>query len=342
MGKPFDKELAQINSTISWAFSVPIPKPLEEVISNLTVYPLLAVGSGGSYSSCRFATIVHETITGRMAQAITPLEFVLSAVNPVDHAVLFLTAGGGNKDIIDALHKAIHEDYAFIGVICAQTGSKIAQIAEMHPSVHLFEYPNPAGKDGFLAVNSLLSNSILLARAYGAVEPTDHLLEYLVKIDIDFDSHTWQTVLQRKTLVALGAGWAWPALLDLESKFSEAALGSILLTDFRNFAHGRHNWFDKKGDESALLVLETPALANLCRKTVELLPEQYAKVILTTQLNGPAACLHFYIQVFHLVNEFGKHQDIDPGKPTVPEFGRKLYHMGISPALQVKHRKKSI
>ncbi|MCK4764178.1 MAG: hypothetical protein KAW12_18405 [Candidatus Aminicenantes bacterium] len=321
---------------MTWAFSAPIHSRLESLVDHLIRYPLLVVGSGGSLSSSHFAALVHEKMTGKIAHAITPLEFVFSAVNPAEHAVLFLTAGGGNKDIIDALTKAIQSNYSFIGIVCAQTNSKISKIIESYPHVQLFEYPNPAVKDGFLAVNSLLSTCILIARAYKALDLRNNFLESLLRIDPVFDTDTWNSVLQRQTIVALGAGWAWPALVDLESKFSEAGLGSILLTDFRNFAHGRHNWFDKKGDESSLLVLETPSLTLLCRKTAGLLPAKYPKAILSSHVDGPQACLHFYIQIFHLVNEVGKRQNIDPGKPSVAEFGRKLYHLGISPAISIQ------
>ena len=43
--------------------------------------------------------------------------------------------------------------------------------------------------------------------------------------------------------------------VDLESKFTEAALGHLQLADYRNFAHGRHNWLAKRGETSSVLFL---------------------------------------------------------------------------------------
>ncbi|MBW1792486.1 MAG: HAD-IIB family hydrolase [Deltaproteobacteria bacterium] len=128
-------------------------------------------------------------------------------------------------------------------------------------------------------------------------------------------------------------------MIDLESKFTEAALGNVLVTDFRNFAHGRHHWFDKKGDESALLVLETPPLLKLAEKTMDLLPRRYPRVVLSSSLLGPLAGIDLCIQIFRLVNEAGKRACIDPGRPRVPGFGRKIYHIGLSPALPTKRTK---
>ena len=45
---------------------------------------------------------------------------------------------------------------------------------------------------------------------------------------------------------------------DMESRFSEAALGSIKTSDMRNFAHGRHHWIAKREAASAVIILSNP------------------------------------------------------------------------------------
>lgn len=337
MGKPFEKDLLMISNTVRWAFTEDI-SILRNTISALTAYPLFIVGSGGSLSGAHFVAQVHEQVTGKMAKPVSPLEFTYSRTNPAFHAVLFLTAGGENKDIIGAFERAIQSEFAAIGIICAQQGSKISGMAKLYSHIQLFEYKNPAGKDGFLAVNSLLSTCILAARAYGALDPATSLMEEIFELEPGFNSDMWEPIFQRKTIIALGASWAWPALIDLESKFTEAALGNVIVSDIRNFAHGRHNWFDKRGDESALLVLETPQTKKIAQKTLDLLPAQYPGFVLRSSADGPPACLQLYIQVFHLVNEAGKRLNIDPGKPKVPDFGRKIYHIGLSGSAPVKNK----
>ena len=337
MGKPFEKELAMISDTVGWAFAEELSS-LQKVMSTLMPYPLLVIGSGGSLSGAHFVAQVHEQVTGNMAKAITPLEFIYSQIDPACHAVLFLTASGNNKDIIGAFEKAIRFEYSVIAVICASPKSKISGIAKLYPHIQLFDYKNPAGKDGFLAVNSLLSTCILAVRSYDALDLSGTLPEKLYELKPDFNSSQWDTFFQRKTIIALGTGWTWPALIDLESKFTEAALGNVIISDLRNFAHGRHNWFDKKGDESVLFVLETPQTKKLAQKTINLLPDQYPRVVLSSSLSGPLACIHFFIQVSQLANEAGKRLGIDPGRPKVPEFGRKIYHIGLSPAISIKKK----
>ena len=339
MGKPFNKELQAIPGTVKWAFGEPVPSSLNILTSSLIQYPLIIVGSGGSLSGAQFVAQIHEQVTGKMAKAVTPLEFTFSQVDPTLHGVLFLTASGNNKDILGAFKNAVKSEFASIGVICAKPNSKIYREAKLYPHIQICEFTNPVGKDGFLAVNSLLSTCILTAKAYGVLDLSNNPIEELFELKTDFNTLEWDSVFQRKTLIALGAGWAWPALIDLESKFTEAALGNVILSDLRNFAHGRHNWFDKKGDESALLVLETAVTKKLAQKTMDFLPTKYPRAVLNSSFSGPMACLQLCIKVFQLVEEAGKRFNIDPGMPKVPEFGRKIYHIGLSPVISRKKKR---
>jgi HAD superfamily hydrolase (TIGR01484 family) len=276
LGKPFSRELENIPLTLKWAFEVPIDPSLERIVNSLSGLPLLVVGSGGSLSCAHFIARIHEKATGRMSRAITPLEFLFLEIDPSFHAVLFITASGKNKDIIDAFEIALEKEFA---------PSFIQELIEAKPN---FETPN------------------------------------------------CDNILNRNTIVALGGEWAWPAFIDLESKFTEAGLRNVLITDLRNFGHGRHNWFDKKGRESALLILETPALERLSKQIITLLPEQFPSFILRTTFQGPLAGIDLLKHVFYLVNRAGIISNIDPGRPQVPIFGRKIYHVGLRSTRHIK------
>jgi hypothetical protein len=56
-------------------------------------------------------------------------------------------------------------------VVCARTDSPLTRLAAAHNWVRLFAFDLPAGKDGFLATNSLLASAVLLGRAYEASLP---------------------------------------------------------------------------------------------------------------------------------------------------------------------------
>ena len=331
MGKPFINEINDIPHTIKATFSEPLPQSLIELVDKLSTSPLLVIGSGGSLSCAQFIAQLHEYMTGHIAKAVTPLELMLSPIQPSQHAVLFVTASGNNKDIIKAFEAAVQQEFKAIGIVCASKGSKlIAKAIEYPTRIHCFEFVNPSGKDGFVAVNSLISTCIWMGRGYDALDNSKEFVNSLFDSQNGFNRNTLNRILERNTIVALGGGWAWPAIIDIESKFTEVGLANVLVSDLRNFGHGRHNWFDKKGDESAILILETPTLSKLTEKTLAYLPEKYPSMVLRSFFNGPLASIDLFNQVFLLVHEAGKYKSIDPGRPGVPRFGSKMYHLSFS------------
>jgi HAD superfamily hydrolase (TIGR01484 family) len=331
LGKFFETEIESLSSTLKFAFSDTVSEPLQTIVDSVSTHNMLVVGSGGSLSAAHFIAQVHEEMTGHMAKPVTPLEIVSSSINPSENGVLFLTASGNNKDILNAFEVAARREFATIGIVCASQGSKIAEKAKAFSSnTNCFEYTSPAGKDGFLAVNSLLATCILVGRGYRAIESShEPFTNQLLAMKREISGEQLEEVLRRRTFVAIGSKWSWPAVIDLESKFTEAALGVVLTSDLRNFGHGRHFWFAKRGKESALVVLDTPETSELTERTLSLLPEEYPRLILRSPLTGPSATIDLLIRVFHLVNMAGKHHLIDPGRPGVPEFGRKIFHISL-------------
>ena len=88
--------------------------------------------------------------------------------------------------------------------------------------------------------------------------------------------------------------------VDLESKFSEAGLAPSLLSDYRHFAHGRHQWFDKKKD-SAIIALTCPADEKLCLKTLQLLPESIPKLVFNVPVENFEGTIDLLIQSMQLI-----------------------------------------
>ena len=132
-----------------------------------------------------------------------------------------------------------------------------------------------------------------------------------------------------RTLLVLHDYWGKSAAADAESKLSEAGLANVQLADYRNFAHGRHNWLDKAGDETCVAALITPECGRLAARTLGLLPDGVPVLEMSTEFDGPVAAMDLVLQVFRLVGFFGVLRGIDPGRPGVADFGRKLYDLGM-------------
>lgn len=334
MGKPFATELDQLAATYAWALEVPLGD-LPRAIRACCALPLVAVGSGGSYTTAHFAASLHRQYAAEAASVMTPLDAVSTPQSLRATAVLLATAGGRNPDVLGAfLRLAEREPQRFLA-FCARSGSPLGRLVAKHPFVDLAEFEPPTGKDGFLATNSLLSSTAILTRAYAAAYlshcPLPERFADLFSINGNRDltdiAKRCEPLWQRSALLVLYGPACHAAAVDIESKFSEAALGSVQLADFRNFAHGRHHWLAKRGPETGVVALVAGEDLKLADPLLALIPKTVPVVRLTAAGTGPVANLSALVQAFALVGSAGKARRIDPGNPGVPPFGREIYHL---------------
>lgn len=329
MGKPFKNELDNLENTYNFTISSNIDS-FKTAVNKTLIKPLYIIGSGGSLSACFFAEMLHQEY-GILGKAITPLESFYIQKSFQQANVLIVTAGGRNKDILFAFDQAITMEPDSIINLCTTPQSPLAKKAKNFSLSSTFEFPLPSGKDGFLASNSLLAFFVLLARSYNC-----HLSNtFLQKNDIakfENEVHIFldKIDVQAATFKVLYGGWSKPVAIDIESKLTEAALANSLLADFRNFGHGRHHWFDKKRKNSAVVALVSPDEEGLAKKTILQLPKDIPVLQISTKKTGAAGTIELLVKSFYFIKKVGEIQGIDPGRPGVPGFGSKLYHLSYS------------
>ena len=335
LGRAYAGELETLSDTYDWAVGVPIGN-ISEFVKRSAGIPLYVVGSGGSLSVAKFASILHRQ-TGTISKCLTPMEFL--EINAIDgsYAILIVTAGGNNEDILAAFDRAVILGPELLGVLCTSTNNKLIRRTLTHPKTIVYSVKLPTGKDGFLATNSLLAMEVWLARAYAKgfsfIDPLPNSFQPLLYDGIhekEFETSMLgklQRLEDRDTIIILHDGWGGVAAVDAESKLVEAGLVSVQMADYRNFAHGRHNWLDKNPQRTGVMALITPRCAKLAAKTIGLIPEHVPVIELSTGFNGPAASLNLLVKVMYVVKFFGIIRRIDPGRPKVAQFGRKIYHL---------------
>lgn len=336
MGKPYSQELEKISDTYEWANETPIENIIE-FVKRSEKTPLYVIGSGGSFSTTTFVSLLHQHI-GIIARCLTPLEFLEYENIDNNCSVLIVTAGGNNTDILSAFDKAVKIKPKNIGIVCTSVNNKLTKKASKIPNVLIHAVKLPTGKDGFLATNSLVATLIWLCRSYISAYsllykmPTLNELVYLGKTKESFEEDLkikLNDFANRDTIVCLYDNWGKTAAVDAESKLVEAGLVNVQLADYRNFAHGRHNWLDKNKEKTCLIALVNPNCEQLANKTLKLIPDYTPKIAISTNYEGPIASISLLIQILYVVKFFGETRDIDPGKPGVADFGRKIYHLPI-------------
>ena len=342
MARPYASEMVKLSETFDWATSADIAA-LCQAVRTAGLSSLRAIGSGGSLTAAHALAAFHQQHTGRMAAVATPLEAV---EEPLESGIShwLLSAGGGNVDILAAAGALIRREPRQLAILCGRENSPLAELGQAHSFTDLLIFRPPAGKDGFLATNSLLGFTALLARAYGAVfGASDQWREAAEIVQGALDARSdniaaWETEIaplwSRPTTLVLHGPSTRVGAVDLESKFTEAALGNMQLADYRNFAHGRHHWLAKRSETSAILALVTDADRALAERTLDLIPGDIPQARLSLPGGATATALLSLVAALRICGWAGVARGIDPGRPGVPDFGRKLYNLRLprSPA----------
>ena len=325
MGKPFKQELTKINDTIRWAEGQDVTE-LRSFFSVNAGCPLICIGSGGSFSAASYASMLYKQMCG-LAVPMTPLAFDTSSDAIIrDSKLLFFSASGRNKDFLIAFQRGLEVGRGDMAGVCLRESSKLDAIIEKcNPDFRKHTFLIPSVKDGFLATNSLVAFFVLMYRCFFDGKPSEHIRE-----GIGFTQNHAIDFAKTDNFIVLHSNLSEPVAVDLESKFSEAALGSVLMADYRNFGHGRHQWFDKKGGNSCIVVLVNDNDRQLAEKTLGKMPEDVNVVRIESSLRTPLATIDLLVKSFHFVSAIGEVRGIDPGRPGVPDYGTELYHLNYA------------
>jgi hydroxymethylpyrimidine pyrophosphatase-like HAD family hydrolase len=323
MGKPFAQELQKISDTYKWALKADL-NVSNEYLSRIQCSSTFVVGSGGSLSACYFLSMLQQK-AGYISKAITPLDLYYAKETIPSSNIIFISASGKNSDILFAFNLSLEFEPKNILSICMKKQSLLAKQSSKYSLSKVLEFELPSGKDGFLATNSLVAYFTIIKRFFGT-EPNLDAIE--IPNALIQDVEMFSALLHKHfTLTILYSGWGLPVAVDIESKFTEAGLGNTQMADFRNFAHGRHNWFDKKNQEAAIVALITPDNEEIAEKTLSLLPKNVPVLRIKSSYQESDASIDLLVKSFHLVKTIGNLVSIDPGRPGVPSYGSRLYNL---------------
>ncbi len=330
MGKDFKKELNNLGLIYESARKGDIAV-LTKFLARYKDSFFYAIGSGGSYT---IAAVFEELCikAGWSARAITPLMLSKMTYQLQNSAAVLFSASGANHDSRNAYRYLAESEPKGILTCCMRENAAIKKDQRTNLHNFYFEYRMPVVKDGYLAVESIISELVLLSRAFAQVtgKPFFECTDTGQFENLIYDQEKVRRVLSRETLIVLHGGITTPAAIDLESKFSEVSLGNVQVVDFRNFAHGRHFWLSDRRDSTAIIVLAGDSEKKLADKTIGLLDQEIPVLRLDVTDSKIEGLLTAFRFVFELVAMAGEYRQINPGKPHVEEFGKRLYHLNFN------------
>ena len=158
MGKKFENEIENLNIVYSSALNCDCGI-IADFIRRYYSSPFLLIGSGGSYSVAATMEMFCTRI-GVAAKCVTPLELPQYRYNINRYAVVLFSAGGKNSDSINAYKYLLEMEPLGLLTVCMCLGSKLKSIQVENAHNYFFEYNMPVHKDGYLAVESLISSIV--------------------------------------------------------------------------------------------------------------------------------------------------------------------------------------
>lgn len=250
--------------------------------------------------------------------------------------MLYFSAQGSNKDILSSFQHSADIGTSPLSALVMCKDSPLETLATKYTDSMPICYSNPQYRDGFLAVATIVASSVLLLRADTIATKSDpkfpdSLAKLLNMTLSSFELVTEncsEVVVDKKFVSVLHSEGFAPVAVDLESRFTEAALGAIHTSDFRNFGHGRHYWFVRQCSDTGIGALVSAEDQNLADRTLQLISSNEVSR-LDFRGHIELASVTAIVAGLFLTARIGRRRGIDPNLVSVPEFGRKLYVLGL-------------
>lgn len=333
----YEDELAQLGNSYTAACAADIAA-LKLAIASTAESSIIGVGSGGSFTVAALLCSLHEAYTGRVSRPSTPLEIICSPALASSSPVFLVSAEGKNPDIVEALERARRFSSRTVHVLTNRQDSPLMEHVGALPGVkpYVFELNK---KDGYLATNSLLLDSVLIARAYGELngrnQPMPPNIEALQIGDQTVDE--WLMAAQpfiaeavkRGALTVVYSPLLRAVATDLESKLSEGALLHTQLADLRSYAHGRHLWLSQRPKDCAILALTEPSMSLLWEGMRSKFPVDIPTLTMPLSGADPMHLITGLVAQMHFVAAVGRELGKDPGRPEVPAYGREIHYANL-------------
>lgn len=335
MGKKFSDEIDYIPQALSWALEQDV-KLLTRSLACLSGKNLIGIGSGGSSTGAAFIASLHEASFGLVSRNTTPGEFLAHQHLLENCCAVLISAEGKNLDILAAADRVASLEMPSLALVL-KPQSPLAMKCRETGLTTLASFQMPWGKDGFLATNSLIATMVLAARAYKTKG-----IEFVKEID-----RTWLTkrrsyladqglaahMSSRESLAVLYGTVGRIGAIDMESKLSESALCACELTDYRQFAHGRHLQLAESLRAPCFLAFFSRRDRVLCDSTLALFPPEIPVVKVELPSDPIQASLVSVIDAILVTDILGQDRQRDPGQPLVSTFGRNMHVLDVNELL---------
>lgn len=263
--------------------------------------PLVATGSGGAESVADFAALLYGA-RGGVGTAVSP--YTLNSCSDAalrTSKVLLVSAGGHNNDIAFAARRCleVNPDTASF-TLSRSDRNEVRKLFHKEGSALSFDIPGPRPHDGFVSVGTPLQFFALLCKAFNPGGDLGKFAE-MPRNQFRLERNDGSPLDLRElrgisSFVILHGSWGRPVALNLEGKLVESGLSTAMVTDFRNYCHGRFIYTSNHLEDSAVVMLVSPRERDIAERTRKFLPAETKLVIIETAEDSPEASFDLLVR----------------------------------------------
>lgn len=260
---------------------------------------------------CKFVVISAK---GQTVDLISTSKRLLSVINPENFAALTLQGADDRKN---KLCRMLQEEYPQATVLGYD--GKVESNDPKKPYNALFSH------DEFVGTKKHVAFSVLLYRCFYDTS------EIAAKL-INEDEEPYTADLQGRRLEEirywnlLHGGLGEVAANDLEVRLSEGSLAFPMMTDFKNFTHGRHAFVKEHQHETAIVTFENKQDTRLAEEIITRYHantemEKLPSVRIKSNLSTPLATIELMIKSMYFALDLAIALGINLSKPDAPKLG---------------------
>ncbi len=295
-----------------------------------------AIGSGGSMISAQFFASCRSDLFDKPTIAQTPMEFAMDDRDLADCQVWLFSGRGENADAHASAIAALTRGCVDIQIVTSNGDASVfTQLPVRSYRKHVLGTFDE--KDGFLSTHSLIAVMAALLQSahhllHGMQDGYSPLADFanelrLRRVPSRVQEYTeaFGRIAASDTVIILADPRLKAAAIALETSLWETGMCPVQLTDFRNFAHGRHVWIHKRANETFVLSLTGRQSSSSWSEIEDNLPEGLRRHQVDYGNTGRLQQAIAIMDALMIIEAIGAATDVDPAKPGVGPFARSIY-----------------
>lgn len=298
------------------------------------------LGTGGSLSVAAFISAALSRHGHVFSQPMRPLDFIRLG-KPAD-LVIAVSYSGRSRDIGDAILEAKAIGTRQVVLVTGHRAPALTRLLSEQDGDLIVTYGRPerngnsqAPERGFVSIAGTVAPCALWAAAIAGPQAMTEFVRSLTAIPQPESQVARaadaiaQWIRTSPVLEAFGGGWAWPALIDLESKFTEGNIAPVRIHEPKDFSHGRFISLFSGGREARQPIpfLGVGGWNTYERALADSLSRHASVFPITSEYSDILGALELMVAVQVLVQRTGESLGIDVSRPRhVSRDGVALYH----------------